>query len=145
MFRPDQAAALIVFIFLLYSIIHLYYLLHFQMAPIFFSDKDDIKSRLFSEEPFLIFQGVLELEPDTSLIEERVRGSVKGVLPCDLSTEGVFPEGVHFAPVEVLICSLGDTFLQITPRYFSLFANCSAPFFTLNVDSASITWYFFKR
>jgi hypothetical protein len=111
----------------------------------FFADKDDIKSRLFSDEPFLPFQGVLELEPDTSLIEERVRGRVKGVLPCDLSTEEVFPEGVNFAPVEVLICSLGDTFFANYSALFSpFFANCSAPFFTLKVDSDSITT-FFKR
>jgi hypothetical protein len=48
------------------------------------------------------------LEPNTAKIEERVRASVRGVLECDLSIEGVFPEGVHIGPVDVLICSLGE-------------------------------------
>ncbi len=109
----------------------LYYLLHFADGPI-------LRQRRYQKSPFLWrtflrFQGVLELEPDTSLIEERVRERVKGVLPCDLSTEGVFPEGVHFAPVEVLICSLGDTFLRITLRHFSLFCKLLCSFFSLSM------------
>ncbi len=115
-FRPDQAAALI-FILSFNKTFILFISITF--FPQFLWQRRAPRSS-FLWRTFLPFQGVLELEPDTSLIEERVRGSVKGVLPCDLSTEGVFPEGVHFAPVEVLICSLGDTFLRITLRHFSL-------------------------
>jgi hypothetical protein len=52
-------------------------------------------------------KGVLELEPNTKLIEERVRRSIRGVLPCDLSNQTIFPEDVPIQPWDVIICSLG--------------------------------------
>jgi len=62
----------------------------------------------FDWQHYLDFQGVLELTPDTSAIARRVRRAVAGVLPCDLTTEELFPEeGPRpSGPADVLIASL---------------------------------------
>jgi len=61
----------------------------------------------FDWKHYFDFQGVLELCSDTSSIASRVRSSIAGVLPCDLSTEEVFAElRCPSSPVDILIASL---------------------------------------
>jgi len=57
-------------------------------------------------QPYFDFQGVLELQPDTERIEERVRSSVHRIVPCDLSVNQVFAPDLKISPFNIMICSL---------------------------------------
>ena len=50
-------------------------------------------------------QGVLELCPAITTIEERTRSSISGVVTCDLSQDDLFPN-VTGLLADVVICSL---------------------------------------
>ncbi|XP_023340116.1 nicotinamide N-methyltransferase isoform X2 [Eurytemora carolleeae] len=66
------------------------------LADLLEGNRRELKKWLNSEDgcwnwdPYFSFQGVLELNPNVTEIEDRVRKNIKSVLPCDLSTSQVW-------------------------------------------------------
>jgi len=67
-------------------------------------------------DPYFVFQGVLELEPNTQLIEQRVRSSISGVTSCDLANKQVFSSELHLDSFHVMICSLVWDVVAVNPE-----------------------------